>query len=169
MIALSRQLAYISAINKTRVLIMPVTAQFNTERRQQASRLITELQTERRELWSLYCHVADLKPFSAKKQVKSKLTEFSQILVDYISLGHFGVYERILAGNERRTQVLSVAQEIYPEFSATTEAAISFNDKYEKIDEKTSFADLEDELSDLGEKLAKRIDLEDKLCALLKK
>jgi len=148
---------------------MPVTAQFTTERRQQASQLIIELQNERQELWSLYFHVAELKPFSAKKQVKNKLTEFSQILVDYISLGHFGVYERILAGNERRSRVLSVAQEIYPEFSATTEAAVSFNDKYEKIDEKTTFDNLEKELSALGENLAKRIDLEDQLCALLKK
>jgi len=148
---------------------MPVTAQFTTERRQQASQLITELQNERQELWSLYFHVAELKPFSAKKQVKNKLTEFSQILVDYVSLGHFGVYERILAGNERRSRVLSVAQEIYPEFSATTEAAISFNDKYEKIDEKTAFDNLEKELSALGENLAKRIDLEDQLCALLNK
>jgi regulator of sigma D len=147
---------------------MPNTAQVSTERRQQANQLIAELQNERQELWSLYFHVAELKPFSAKKQVKNVLTEFSQILVDYVSLGHFGVYERILAGNERRTRVLSVAKDIYPEFSATTEAAISFNDKYEKISESNSFDNLEKELSALGENLAKRIDLEDKLCQLLK-
>jgi len=45
------------------------------------------------------------------------LTQFSQILVDYVSLGHFGVYERLLAGTERRSRVLSVAKDIYPEFS----------------------------------------------------
>ena len=148
---------------------MPVTAQVTTERRQQANQLISELQNERQELWSLYFHVAELKPFSAQKQVKNKLTEFSQILVDYVSLGHFGVYERILKGNERRSGVLTIAQEIYPEFTATTEAAISFNDKYENIDKIATFDTLEQELSALGENLAKRIDLEDKLCELLKK
>ena len=148
---------------------MPVTAQVTTERRHQANQLITELKNERQELWSLYFHVAELKPFSSQKQVKNKLTEFSQILVDYVSLGHFGVYERILKGNERRAQVLSFAKDIYPEFSATTEAAISFNDKYENIDKLTVFDNLEQELSALGENLAKRIDLEDKLCELLKK
>jgi len=148
---------------------MPVTAQVTTERRHQANQLITELKNERQELWSLYFHVAELKPFSSQKQVKNKLTEFSQILVDYVSLGHFGVYERILKGNERRAQVLSVAKDIYPEFSATTEAAISFNDKYENIDKLTVFDNLEQELSALGENLAKRIDLEGKLCELLKK
>jgi regulator of sigma D len=148
---------------------MTVTAQVTTERRQQANQLINELQNERQELWSLYFHVAELKPFSAQKQVKNMLTEFSQILVDYVSLGHFGVYERILKGNERRTQVLAVAKDIYPEFSATTEAAISFNDKYENLDTMSVFDNLEHELSALGENLAKRIDLEDKLCELLKK
>jgi regulator of sigma D len=148
---------------------MSVTAQVTTERRQQANQLIAELQNERHALWSLFFHVAELKPFSATKQVKAKLTEFSQLLVDYVSLGHFGVYERILSGNERRTRVLSVANEIYPEFSATTEAAISFNDKYENIDRIAAFDSLEQELSKLGESLAKRIDLEDKLCDLLKR
>jgi regulator of sigma D len=139
----------------------------NRERRQQASQLITELQNERREVWSLYCNVAELKPFSANDTVKNQLTKFSQLLVDYVSLGHFGVYERLLAGTERRQRVLTIAKAIYPEFSSITDAAISFNDKYEKIEEISSFDDLEQDLSALGESLAKRIDLEDRLCELM--
>ena len=146
---------------------MPVETPVNTERRQQACQLIAELQNERQEVWSLYCHVAELKPFSANDAVKSLLTQFSQILVDYVSLGHFGVYERLLAGTERRSRVLSVAKEIYPEFSATTDAAISFNDKYDNVDKLDIFEDLEQDLSALGESLAKRIDLEDRLCELM--
>lgn len=148
---------------------MPVTAQMTPERRKQADHLVVELQQERQELWSLYFRVAELQPFSATKQVKSLLTQFSQLLIDYISLGHFGVYERILSGNERRARVLMAAQELYQEFSATTDAAVAFNDKYDKIDDGTSFDLLNKELSSLGESLAKRIDLEDKLCELLKK
>jgi len=139
----------------------------HTERRQQASQLIAELQNERREVWSLYCNVAELKPFSANDTVKNQLTKFSQLLVDYVSLGHFGVYERLLAGTERRQRVLTIAKAIYPEFSSITDAAISFNDKYEKIEEISSFDDLEQDLSALGESLAKRIDLEDRLCELM--
>jgi regulator of sigma D len=89
-------------------------------------------------------------------------------LVDYVSLGHFGVYERVLSGTERRGRVLSVAKEIYPEFSAITDAAISFNDKYENVEKTEAFEDLEQDLSVLGENLAKRIDLEDKLCEVMK-
>jgi regulator of sigma D len=147
---------------------MPVKTPVNTERRQQACQLIAELQNERREVWSLYCHVAELKPFSANDAVKSLLIQFSQILVDYVSLGHFGVYERLLAGTERRNGVLSVAKDIYPEFSATTDAAISFNDKYDNVDKMDVFEDLEQDLSALGESLAKRIELEDRLCEVMK-
>jgi regulator of sigma D len=147
---------------------MPVKTPVNTERRQQACQLIAELQNERQEVWSLYCHVAELKPFSANDALKSLLIQFSQILVDYVSLGHFGVYERLLAGTERRKGVLSVAKDIYPEFSATTDAAISFNDKYDNVDKIDVFEDLEQDLSALGESLAKRIELEDRLCEVMK-
>ncbi|MFZ2168275.1 MAG: Rsd/AlgQ family anti-sigma factor [Methylococcaceae bacterium] len=139
----------------------------NTERRQQTCKLIADLQKERQEVWSLYCHVAELKPFSANDTVKNLLTRFSQLLVDYLSLGHFGVYERLLAGTERRQRVLTAAKEIYPEFTSITDAAISFNDKYENIEELNSFDELEQDLSALGERLAKRIDLEDQLCELM--
>ena len=147
---------------------MPDTTPINTERRQQSYELIVKLQNGRREVWSLYCNVAELKPFSANDAVKSLLTQFSQLLVDYVSLGHFGVYERLLAGTERRSRVLSVAKELYPEFSATTDAAISFNDKYDNVEKIEVFEDLEQDLSILGESLAKRIDLEDRLCEVMK-
>ena len=146
---------------------MPVSTPLNTERRQQYYELIAKLQNERQEVMSLYCNFAELKPFPANEAVKSLLTRFSQILVDYVSLGHFGVYERLLAGAERRSRVLSVAKEIYPEFSVTTDAAISFNDKYDNVEKIDVFEDLEQDLSVLGESLAKRIDLEDRLCELM--
>jgi regulator of sigma D len=146
---------------------MPVAKPINTERRQQSGDLIAKLQKERQEVWSLYCNVAGLKPFSNNAGIKTLLTRFSQMLVDYVSLGHFGVYERLLAGTERRQSVLSVAKEIYPEFSATTDAVISFNDKYDDFERLDVFEELEQDLSALGESLAKRIDLEDRLCKAL--
>ena len=115
----------------------------------------------------MYCHVAELKPFSTNKKILNKLNEFSQLLVDYISLGHFGIYDRLVNGNERRVKVLSLAQQIYPELSKTTDAALEFNDKYENIDKIFNAENLEEDLSILGENLATRIDLEDRLCNML--
>lgn len=146
-----------------------MTAPVKTERRQRSYQLIAELEKERREVWSLYCQIADLKPFTRPDAVRARLTGFSQLLIDYVSLGHFGVYERLLAGTERRERVLSVAKDIYPEFSTTTEAAISFNDKYEKVEDIDRFDELERDLSELGEWLAKRTELEDRLCELMRR
>ena len=140
---------------------MTTAIQLNPERRQQAMHLIEELKKERHEVWTMYCHVAELKPFSANQKARGLLTEFSQLLVDYISLGHFGIYERLLAGNERRSAVF------YPDLSKTTDAAIAFNDKYENSEQILENSDLQQDLSILGENLALRIDLEDRLCAML--
>lgn len=146
---------------------MPATAEATFERRQQTSHLIEELQKERQEVWSLYCHVAELKPFSFNDKTKETLNQFSQILIDYISLGHFGVYEKLISGSERRNGILSNAKDLYSDFSKTTEAAISFNDKYERLNKDTSSNNLEQDLSELGENLAKRIEMEDQLCNML--
>ena len=146
---------------------MSIAVQINPERKQQAYQLIAELQNERKEVWALYCHVAELMPFSANQSVRRKLALFSEILIDYVSLGHFGVCECLFAGADSQDPALSVAKEIYLALSSTTEAAVSFNDKYENGAAATIFDDLKQDLSVLGESLAKRIDLEDRLCELM--
>jgi regulator of sigma D len=44
-----------------------------------------------------------------------------------------------------------------------TDAAVEFNDKYEKLEDKALQIELESDLSRLGEALAARFDLEDQL------
>lgn len=146
---------------------MPTQHQSNADRRQQSHQLIEKLQHERDALWSLYCGFASLKPLTASESVKKSLTTFSQMLIDYISLGHFGVYERLLSGKERRDNIQEVAKALYPQLEATTEVAVAFNDKYESADKLNTFTDLERDLSILGENLAQRIDLEDQFCNLI--
>ncbi|MGZ5050515.1 MAG: Rsd/AlgQ family anti-sigma factor [Methylobacter sp.] len=141
---------------------MSIAVQLNSEK-QQACQLIAELQNERQEVWSFYCHIAELIPFAANRAVKNKLALFSEILIDYVSLGHFGVCEYLCRYD--RAEALSTAEEIYPMLSATTEAAVRFNDKYENG---AAVADeLKRDLSILGESLARRMDLEDRLCRLM--
>lgn len=146
---------------------MSIAVQINPKKKQLAHQLIAELQNERQEVWSLYCHVAELMPFSANQTVSKKLARFSEILIDYISLGHFGVCECLFSDADHKDPAISVAKEIYPALSSTTEAAISFNDKYENGAATTMLDELKQDLSALGESLAKRIDLEDRLCELM--
>ncbi len=142
---------------------MSIEAGKSSERRSQTQAMITELITERQQVWSLYCSVAGLEPFTPDKPVESLIQEFCQVLVDYISLGHFGIYQRITNGKERRSKVIKLAEAIYPSIAQATDLAIDFNDKYEKLSRTEILDSLPGDLSALGEQLATRIELEDQL------
>jgi regulator of sigma D len=86
-------------------------------------------------------------------------------LIDYIATGHFELYSRISEGKERRTEIIKLANTIYPRIERTTALAVEFNDTY---DGGNKFTDelknqLPNQLSMLGEELATRIELEDQL------
>jgi len=89
------------------------------------------------------------------------------VLVDYIAFGHFEVYDRIGSGKERRGAVVSIAEEIYPRILDTTDVAVAFNDKYDESDHKLHLEDLSKDLSQMGEVLAARIELEDQLIEVM--
>ena len=96
-----------------------------------------------------------------------ELEEFDQVLVDYIAAGHFGLYERIAEGKERRKAVSNLAIEIYPRIKQTTEIALAFDEKYNSENDQQDLSKLQGDLSHLGEELATRIELEDQLIQLM--
>jgi regulator of sigma D len=138
------------------------------ERRTGSQELVQKLVTERTEMLSLYCQLAGLEPYGNGKNPRVKnsqetLQKFCQVLVDYIAAGHFSLYERIVNGTERRQQISDLAENLYPRIAKSTEAALDFNDKYDCGDHCEIAASFGDDLSQLGEQLAARIELEDKL------
>ncbi len=134
-----------------------------SERRQQTNKLIQELLQERREVWSKYSDLGAMQPYRPEQPLEILLQQFCQVLIDYISLGHFGLYQRILDGSERRRKVIYLAEQIYPRIAAATEAAVEFNDTYEALDGSSLRDTLVSDLSLLGEELATRFELEDRL------
>lgn len=137
------------------------------DRRQQTKSAIDRLLEERQEVLVCYEQVAGIQPYNSKDQSPELLQKFSQLLMDYIAAGHFGLYQRISEGNERRRRVLAVAEKIYPSIAKTTEKALDFNDIYDKADKKKPFETVSGRLSDLGEVLAHRIELEDRLISAM--
>lgn len=137
--------------------------QSKTERRSQTSEMVQELLRGRQQVWSQYCAIGEMKPFGLDQPLENKVQEFCQTLIDYISLGHFGIYQRIVDGSERRRKVLDLAEEIYPRIAEATVSAVDFNDKYEGMGGEGLRAELAEDLSKLGEALAARNDLEDRL------
>jgi len=134
-----------------------------SERRQQTNKLIQELLDERKEVWAEYGAIAAMRPFRSDQPLEIELRKFCQIMIDYVSLGHFGIYQRIGDGSERRRKVIETAERIYPRVTEITEAAVAFNDKYEKLDGDSLRKSLASDLSRLGEELATRFELEDQL------
>ena len=140
------------------------------DRRNQARNLIRKLFAERADMLVLFCRVAGLEPYAGNKAENhpaKMLEEFCQLLVDYIAAGHFSLYDRIVNGQERRREIITLAEKVYPRIAATTDAALDFNDKYNCGDQCNITNELHDDLSRLGEELAIRIELEDQLAQAL--
>ncbi len=138
------------------------------DRRSNTRELVEKLLAERSEMLVLYYRAAGLDSESHSEPLDKAVQSFCQLLVDYIAAGHFTLYDRIVQREERRQPLAAVAEKIYPEIAATTSAALDFNDKYENSEKVRSSSQLTDDLSELGELLATRIELEDKLLQLLR-
>jgi len=133
------------------------------DRRSGTRSLIDKMLSERQRMLVLFERLAGVAPYADEMPDDALLQEFSQILVDYIASGHFGLYERIVEGKERRMGVVKLAEELYPRIANTTQAAVEFNDVYEKSNSERIGEDITKMLSKLGEELAVRIELEDQL------
>lgn len=137
------------------------------ERRTVTRDLIDKLLTERQEVLVLFCEVAGLEPYHRSASLDQQLQTFCQVLIDYTAFGHFEVFGHISNGNERRSGVLQIAEQIYPEFVKVSEAAVNFNDRYDLSDHELQLDHLAEDLSKLGEELAVRVELEDQLLATM--
>ncbi len=137
------------------------------ERRGASNELIEHMLKERNQLLSLMLQVSSDNSQEKSAQIDADLEEFIQVLVDYIAAAHFGLYERIVEGKERRKAVSDLAIEIYPRIEQTTQIALAFDEKYNPDNEERKLNHLAEDLSMLGEELTTRIELEDQLIQLL--
>lgn len=137
------------------------------ERRIGTRQMVGNLLAERQEMLVAYCRLAGLEPYDPDKPVKRQLEEFCQLLMDYTAFGHFELYRRIADGNERRVGVAQVADRVYPQIEKMTQKAVEFNDRYDATDHSLELESLPNDLSVLGEQLALRLELEDRLVEAL--
>ncbi|WP_434457071.1 sigma D regulator [Stutzerimonas urumqiensis] len=99
---------------------------------------------------------------------REALQHFCQLLLDYVSAGHFEVYEQLIREAEAfgDTRGIELARQIYPRIQAITEAALEFNDRCADGDCHDQPGALE-ELMRLGSLLQERFELEDCLIEVL--
>lgn len=122
---------------------------------------------ERQLLLVQYCSLSGLEPAELTDlQRGEKLKELCQTLVDYVSAGHFEVYDQLIKeGREfEDKEALQEAGGLYNTIDKTTEKLLDFNDKYLETDDLSSIAT---DLSRLGETLETRFTAEDRMIAVL--
>ena len=149
----------------------PIASQAHNERRARTRKEIKQLIEDRNTVLSKYYNLAKLtnNENSDRNYTLELIEDFCQQLIDYMATGHFEIYRRIEEGNERRSEILNLANEIMPRINDTTQVAIAFNDLFDSsinIDQ-NAIEQLPNCLTKLGEELATRIELEDQFINLL--
>ncbi|MDG1579632.1 sigma D regulator [Pseudomonas sp. GOM6] len=142
------------------------TCQNAQERWGGVHQLIDRWLQERHELVSAFVALNDAPQAVANNS--ADVQRFCEILVDYVSAGHFEVYEQLNGeakafGDQRG---LELAKQIYPRIEAITEVALAFNDRCDNGDCRDG-ASLNAELKRLGQLLHERFELEDCLIEVL--
>jgi len=97
-----------------------------------------------------------------------ELQLFCQHLVDYISEGHFKIYDMVM--DRWRSTGFSPTDEInaaYGKIVLTTDPLLNFTDKYANTGEGDRLEQLESELSLIGEIIETRFEVEDQLIQLI--
>jgi len=134
------------------------------------SDLIDKWLKERQALIVSLCDLS-VNPGSSQENKAEKFQLFCQILVDYVSVGHFEVYEQLIAeAAEYDDGGVDLASKIIPKIETSTEIALTFNDRFDdihKVDD--GIEGLIEELEVLGKTLEDRFELEDTLIAALHK
>ena len=130
--------------------------------------LISKLLGERQAMLVLFNELVALKPYMEVSLARPLLQQFCQLLMDYLALGHFEVYQCLEErGDDRECyrHLRHLARELYPQLAQITQDSVNFNDRYDGEDNCQVLDALGDDLSFLGERLADRIELEDQLIA----
>ncbi len=133
-------------------------------------KLVDRWLKERQELILLYCAVDGLREYTPKDTpVTIKVQAFCDVLIDYMSAGHFEIYDELLQEAKHfNDDYLDLANSAFPRIQSSTQTAVDFNDKYTRADiVEEQMPELAADLSELGEKLVERFDLEDQLIEAL--
>jgi len=147
--------------HKGREIAMLESCQNAQERWGGVHLLIDRWLQERHELVRAYDTLGE-KP-EALGENRKPLQEFCGVLVDYVSAGHFEIYEQLTgeakAFNDKRG--LELAETIYPRIDVITEKLLAFNDLCD------AGKCVAEKFKELGGLLHERFELEDCLIEVL--
>lgn len=144
---------------------MPNSSSDPRQQFQAVEDLLTRWLRERRDLLGRYTEiVVTLDGAANREATEQRQKALCELLVDYISAGHFEVYHELV--NEAETFAdgsSAMAKQLMPAIGDTTEVILAYEEKYG--DGENHPGTLKRDLSALGEVLESRFALEDRLIA----
>jgi regulator of sigma D len=128
-------------------------------------RIVSRWLKERQEVILLFCAVDGLREFTPRSTpIAVKVKAFCQVLIDYVSAGHFEIYDELMReAADFNEDCRPLMKDILPRIQESTEVALDFNDRYADAEVETIHPAMARDLSVLGECLAERFELEDRL------
>ena len=121
----------------------------------------------RHKMLSAYCDLAGVDPEHSKNNTlpeEAQVKHFCQILMDYVSAGHFEIFELVLNECQRNNLMHAItANELCSKIFTSTDFALHFNDKYANEISEEHLNEFDNNLSMLGKHIERRFELEDKL------
>ncbi|HEY9118203.1 MAG TPA: sigma D regulator, partial [Marinobacter sp.] len=86
------------------------------------SELIDRWLKERQELLVHYCDLSGTTDYSQTEALQGKFVRLCEVLVDYVSAGHFEIYDQLVQeAREFNDGGLELAAKLYPKIEQTTE------------------------------------------------
>ncbi|WP_025121561.1 MULTISPECIES: Rsd/AlgQ family anti-sigma factor [unclassified Serratia (in: enterobacteria)] len=140
-----------------------------TQRVGGSNELVDQWLQARKQQLVAYCSLVGIKPNKEKHTPLNEkaLENFCHNLVDYLSAGHFHIYDKIIKQVEgSASPKMALTTKFYPKLQANTETVMEFHDRYTEADIDDVCVELNQALSDIGEALASRFALEDQLIQL---
>jgi len=127
--------------------------------------LLTRWLKERRTLLGKYTEIVVAMDSNLNgEQLQRRQTDLCELLVDYVSAGHFEVFHELI--NEAETFADGsgdLARKMMPAIADTTEVIMAYEEKYGEVQQHQD--KLKRDLSALGEALESRFVMEDRLIA----
>lgn len=111
--------------------------------------------------------LCQLRPFQLCKDhqlLDESIIGFCQTLIDYIAMGQFQIFEKLLMIIEQNGLATTETTQLFHRLKETTLKALEFSDQYTDPFE---IEKLENDLCTIGEILATRFDLEDDVIGLV--
>ena len=131
-------------------------------------RLIDRWLADRMELVKHYTALRDRS--ATDESVRQQLNTFCSALLDYVSAGHFSVYEQLVRGAEEAgdQRGLELMSKVMPRIETITQFAVIFNDYYGASTKRPLKEDvMHSRLRKMGGLLDERFELEDCLIEVL--